>query len=114
MRHGARHRGHAPETPSPGETAKHAGLRYVSDDMPGIRRKRNARGFDFFTADNRRIRDRETLARIRSLVVPPAWNDVWICPYENGHIQVTARDAKGRKQYRYHARWREVRDENKY
>jgi len=64
--------------------------------------------------DGKRVRDAETLIRIRSLVVPPAWKDVWICPLENGHIQVTARDAKGRKQYRYHARWRQVRDSNKY
>jgi DNA topoisomerase I len=75
---------------------------------------RSGRGFRYTDADGRTVRDRLVLERIRSLVIPPAWTDVWICPVPNGHIQVTARDAKGRKQYRYHARWREVRDESKY
>ncbi|MEO8627677.1 MAG: DNA topoisomerase IB [Betaproteobacteria bacterium] len=94
--------------------AKAAGLRYVSDSTPGILRKKTGRGFFYVGADGRAVRDPDTLKRIRSLVVPPAWTKVWICAQDNGHIQVTARDARGRKQYRYHARWREVRDENKY
>ena len=95
-------------------SAKAAGLRYVSDSIPGIRRIGAGKQFRYVGPDGRTVRDAETLTRIRSLVVPPAWNDVWICPVESGHIQVTARDARGRKQYRYHPRWREVRDENKY
>lgn len=98
----------------PAESAKAAGLRYVSDDQPGIRRKKAGRGFAYVGVDGRPIRDARELARIRSLVIPPAWTDVWICPIASGHIQATARDAKGRKQYRYHPRWREVRDEVKY
>lgn len=96
------------------ESAKAAGLRYVTDTAPGIRRRRSGRGFAYLDADGNPIRDRHALRRIRALVIPPAWNDVWICPLPSGHIQASARDAKGRKQYRYHARWREVRDENKY
>ncbi len=94
--------------------AKAAGLRYVSDNTPGILRKKAGRGFTYVGADGTTVRDLDTLKRIRSLVVPPAWTKVWICAQDNGHIQVTARDARGRKQYRYHSRWREVRDENKY
>jgi len=96
------------------ESAKAAGLRYVSDDRPGIRRKRHGKDFIYLDAEGRVIRDATILERIRSLVIPPAWEDVWICPSPNGHIQATARDAKGRKQYRYHPRWREARDETKY
>lgn len=99
---------------SPALAAGRAGLRYVSDSMPGLARKRAAQGFRYVDAQGRPVRDRETLARIKSLVVPPAWSDVWICPVANGHIQVTARDARGRKQYRYHPRWREARDQTKY
>src|SRR3954470_446532 len=95
-------------------SARAAGLRYVSDSMPGIRRIASGKQFRYVGPDGKVVRDAETLTRIRSLVVPPAWTDVWICPLENGHIQVTARDARGRKQYRYHSRWREVRDETKY
>jgi DNA topoisomerase-1 len=95
-------------------SARAAGLRYVSDAMPGIRRIASGKQFRYVRPDGKALRDAETLARIRSLVVPPAWSDVWICPLENGHIQVTARDARGRKQYRYHSRWRAVRDETKY
>lgn len=91
-----------------------AGLRYVSDSKPGIRRKAARGGFRYVAVDGTPVRDRETLGRMRSLVIPPAWTDVWICPYHSGHIQVTARDAKGRKQYRYHPRWRSTRDETKY
>jgi DNA topoisomerase-1 len=96
------------------ETAKLVGLRYVSDDMPGITRKPVKNGFRYFDPDGRPVSDEATLARIKSLAVPPAWTDVWICPRENGHIQATGRDARKRKQYRYHPRWRSVRDEVKY
>jgi DNA topoisomerase-1 len=98
----------------PVESAKAAGLRYVSDESPGIRRKRSGKGFTYLDTQGRTIRDQTTLDRIRALAIPPAWEDVWICPSPQGHIQATARDAKGRKQYRYHTRWREVRDETKY
>ncbi|MDQ6604809.1 MAG: DNA topoisomerase IB [Chloroflexota bacterium] len=95
-------------------SARAAGLRYVSDAKPGIARKRAGKGFSYRTPDGTLIRDAETLRRIRSLAIPPAWTDVWICPIANGHIQATGRDAKGRKQYRYHPLWHEVRDETKY
>jgi DNA topoisomerase-1 len=98
----------------PVESAKLAGLRYVSEGGPGLRRRRAGRGFVYLDAEGRRLRDANTLHRIRSLVIPPAWTDVWICPSPHGHIQAVGRDARGRKQYRYHARWREVRDETKY
>jgi len=94
--------------------ARDAGLRYVSDAEPGIRREETPVGFRYRMPDGKLVRDRDQLRRIRNLVVPPAWRDVWICPSPDGHIQATARDARGRKQYRYHARWREVRDEAKY
>src|SRR5438477_63957 len=94
--------------------AKTAGLRYVSDASPGIRRKRAGKNFSYIGLDGKPIHDQEELKRIRSLGIPPAWTNVWICPRPNGHIQATGRDAKGRKQYRYHPRWREVRDETKY
>ena len=94
--------------------AKSAGLRYVSDRMPGIRRKKVGKAFTYITCDGTILRDSEALARIKSLAIPPAWRNVWICPIPNGHIQATARDAKGRKQYRYHSRWRMFRDETKY
>src|ERR671926_1481277 len=98
----------------PREAAESAGLVYVSDEEPGIRRRRAGKGFTYKRPDGRAIRDAATLARIRSLAIPPAWTDVWICPDPNGHIQATGRDAKGRKQYRYHPRWREVRDSTKF
>ena len=94
--------------------AKAAGLRYVSDTSPGIRRKRVGKNFSYIGLDGKPIHEQEELKRIRSLGIPPAWTNVWICPRPNGHIQATGRDAKGRKQYRYHPRWREVRDETKY
>src|SRR5437764_710756 len=94
--------------------AKAAGLRYVSDANPGIRRKRAGKNFSYIGLDGKPIHDQEELKRFRSLGIPPAWTNVWICPRPNGHIQATGRDAKGRKQYRYHPRWREVRDETKY
>lgn len=96
------------------ESAKAAHLRYVSDDMPGIRREKHGEHFAYYAPDGSKIDDEKELARIRALAVPPAYTDVWICPIANGHIQATARDARGRKQYRYHKRWRETRDENKY
>jgi DNA topoisomerase-1 len=94
--------------------ARTAGLRYVNDGMPGIRRERHALGFRYLDPNGRVIRDRSQLRRIHALVIPPAWQEVWICPTADGHIQATARDARGRKQYRYHPRWRAVRDAHKY
>ena len=94
--------------------ARSAGLHWVNDDGPGIRRLRSGRGFRYVAPSGRALADPQALARIRSLAVPPAWKDVWICPDPRGHIQATGRDAKGRKQYRYHPRWRETRDETKY
>ncbi|HVY48624.1 MAG TPA: DNA topoisomerase IB, partial [Minicystis sp.] len=98
----------------PEASAKAAGLVYVDDARPGIRRRRVGKGFVYVDASGRRIRDEDELARIRRIGVPPAWTDVWICSDPRGHVQATGRDARGRKQYRYHARWREVRDETKY
>ena len=92
------------------QSARKMGLRYVSDAKPGIRRESVGRRFRYTDAHGRNVRDGETLARIRSLVIPPAWTDVWICAAANGYIQVTARDARRRKQYRYHPLWRKVRD----
>jgi DNA topoisomerase I len=99
----------------PAESAHAAGLRYVSDQRtPGIRRVGPPRTFRYVDANGRTIRSAAELQRIRSLAIPPAWRDVWICPHALGHIQATGRDARGRKQYRYHPRWRDVRDEVKY
>jgi DNA topoisomerase-1 len=98
----------------PVDSARAAHLRYVYDSRPGISRLRSGKSFRYTTADNKPLRDHETLARIKSLVIPPAWTDVWICPDPNGHLQATGRDARGRKQSRYHPRWRQVRDEAKY
>lgn len=98
----------------PGDVAKDAGLRYVHDSMPGIHRERAGDGFRYVGVDGRPVEDERVLARINALVIPPAWTDVWIAPTSRGHIQATGRDEKGRKQYRYHPRWREVRDEAKY
>ncbi len=103
-----------PSQSDPVQSAKDAGLRYVSDRQPGIQRKRSGKGFRYVDAQGSPIRDRETLARIKSLVIPPAWKDVWICANPRGHLQATGRDARGRKQSRYHPRWRAVRDETKY
>jgi DNA topoisomerase-1 len=99
---------------SPVESAKAAGLRYVSDSQPGIHRRRRGTGFQYLDADGKTLRDKDALGRIRSLVIPPAWQNVWVCTNPRGHLQVTGRDARGRKQSRYHPRWREVRDETKY
>jgi DNA topoisomerase-1 len=98
----------------PVESARAAGLRYVSDAQPGLHRRRRGTGFSYVDAEGKTVRDKDTLARIKSLVIPPAWSNVWICPNPRGHLQVTGRDARGRKQSRYHPRWREVRDETKY
>ncbi len=95
-------------------TAREAGLRYVADSEPGIRRERHDGGWRYWAAAGAPVSDAETLARIRGLTVPPAWTDVWICIQPNGHIQATGRDARGRKQYRYHPRWRAVRDQDKF
>jgi DNA topoisomerase-1 len=94
--------------------AEQAGLVYVSDEEPGIRRRRSGKGFSFRNPDGTAVKDKETLARIKSLAIPPAYTDVWICADPKGHIQATGRDDRGRKQYRYHPRWREVRDSTKY
>lgn len=91
-----------------------AGLRYTSDQGPGISRHRKGDGFVYQNAKGRRITDSTTLARIKSLVIPPAWTDVWICPTANGHLQATGRDVRHRKQYRYHPEWRRHRDDNKF
>ena len=99
----------------PPQAARAAGLRYVSDEIPGITREpKPGGGFRYRTPEGNPLRDAETLQRVAHLAIPPAWTDVWICPYDNGHIQATGRDARRRKQYRYHERWREVRDQTKY
>lgn len=95
-------------------TAADAGLNYVTDGVPGISRRRAGRGWTFSMPDGTRITDKSERERIRSLVIPPAWTEVWICPDPSGHIQVTARDSKGRKQYRYHNLYREARDASKF
>jgi DNA topoisomerase-1 len=98
----------------PVESAQAAGLRYVTDTQPGMRRQRAGRHSRYIGPDGEPIRDPDTLRRIKALAIPPAWTDVWVCPRPNGHVQATGRDAKGRKQYRYHPRWAAVRDETKY
>jgi DNA topoisomerase-1 len=98
----------------PVEAAREAGLIYTSDSEPGIRRVRRGRTFTYQEADGRTVRDAATLDRIRSLAVPPAWKEVWISARPRGHLQATGRDHRGRKQFRYHPRWREVRDADKY
>jgi DNA topoisomerase-1 len=94
--------------------AEEAGLRYAHEGDPGIRRRRAGRGFSYVDETGAVIRDKAVLERIRGLAIPPAYDDVWICPDPLGHIQATGRDAKGRKQYRYHERWRSLRDEAKF
>jgi DNA topoisomerase-1 len=96
------------------EAAEDAGLRYVSDDRAGYTRKAKGDDFQYFDTEGKLIRDEQRLLRIRRLAIPPAWTDVWISPTANGHLQATGRDARRRKQYLYHERWREIRDENKY
>ncbi len=104
----------APAIVDPRDAAESAGLRYLSDDHPGIRRKRSGKGFTYLRPDGKRLSDRDVVKRIRSLAIPPAWIDVWICPFADGHVQATGRDAKGRKQYRYHPLFREIRESTKY
>jgi DNA topoisomerase I len=98
----------------PMAAARSAGLRYMMDDLPGIQRVKGRGGFRYLDPHGKPIADRSEIARIRSLAIPPAYSDVWIAPIPNAHLQATGRDARGRKQYRYHKRWREVRDETKF
>lgn len=98
----------------PRSCAQEAGLRYVRGDAAGYSRRRAGRGFVYLDHEGARIVDPDVIERIRSLAIPPAWTEVWICPRVDGHIQATGRDARGRKQYRYHPRWREIRDDVKY
>jgi len=101
--------------PQPGRNdAAAIGLRYVSPDVPGIQRRRAGRGFSYVGVNGRPIRSPEELARIKAIVIPPAWTEVWICPWPDGHLQATGRDARGRRQYRYHARFRARRDRDKF
>ncbi len=95
-------------------SARDGGLRYVSDEQPGLTRRKTRTGFHYMDAAGQPVTDEATLRRVRALAVPPAYRDVWICPRANGHLQATGRDARGRKQYRYHARWAEVRDLQKF
>jgi DNA topoisomerase-1 len=103
-----------PPPPAARRDAVASGLRYVSPDSPGIQRRRAGRGFSYLDVDGRRIRSDRELARIRALAIPPAWTDVWICPREDGHLQAIGRDARGRRQYRYHAAFRARRDHGKF
>jgi len=98
----------------PKVTAKAVGLRYVSDSTPGYTRKRSGKGWSFYDAEDKLIKDEELIARFTRLVIPPAYTDVWISPYENGHLQFTGIDAAGRKQYRYHTGWNQIRNQSKY
>ena len=100
--------------PDPAQVAKSVGLRYVTDASHGIARNRVGKHFSYVGLDGKPIRDPVELQRIKKIGIPPAWINVWICPTDRGHILATGRDAKGRKQYRYHPLWREVRDETKY
>src|SRR5438477_2513686 len=96
------------------EAAEEAGLRYVNDERPGYSRRAKGKDFEYLDTEGKPIRDEQRLLRIKRMAIPPAWTKVWICPSANGHIQATGRDARCRKQYRYHERWREARDENKF
>ena len=113
-RNGKKQNGEATISADSIEAAEDAGLRYVSDEQPGFSRRRKGEEFEYFDTKEKPVRDEQRLLRIKRLAIPPAWSDVWICPSPNGHIQATGRDARRRKQYRYHERWREIRDENKY
>src|SRR3990170_1234657 len=95
-------------------SAEEAGLRFVADDEPGIARQRSGKSFRYKSPSGATVRDERTLARIRSLVIPPAWSEVWICARADGHIQATGRDARGRKQHRYHPAWTAARTGSKY
>jgi DNA topoisomerase-1 len=102
------------QSDAPLDSARLAQLRYLTDDRPGIRRIKRGDGFAYVDPTGKPLRDKMALIRIRRLAIPPAWTEVWISPHDNGHLQATGRDARRRKQYRYHARWREVRDETKF
>jgi len=104
----------APRSVEHRKSAVRAGLRYVSDGFAGIRRQRSGGGWIYFAPNGARIRDASKRRRLNALAIPPAWTDVWICPDPGGHIQATARDARGRKQYRYHPSYREARDRSKF
>jgi DNA topoisomerase-1 len=95
-------------------TAKAVGLRYVSDSTPGYTRKKSGKGWSYLDADGKAVKDEELITRFNKLVIPPAYTNVWISPYENGHLQFTGTDAAGRKQYRYHAYWNKIRNQSKY
>jgi DNA topoisomerase IB len=103
-----------PSVPKSTAASPVPGLRYVTDAEPGLRRRRAGKGFAYLRANGRRVADAATRERIRALAIPPAWTDVWICADARGHVQATGRDARGRKQYRYHARWRATRDAGKF
>src|SRR5450755_4420396 len=103
-----------PPSPESIKAAKEVGLSYASHTSPGIHRKKSGKSFVYVDAHDKKVRDAKTLSRIKSLVIPPAWNDVWICPTDRGHIQAVGIDARGRRQYRYHPRFREVRDQAKF
>lgn len=103
-----------PELADPEASAEAAGLRYITDAVPGVRRRRAGKGFAYIGPDGQRITDRDRIAWFKRLAIPPAWTDVWISPIKRGHLQATGRDARGRKVYRYHPRWRETREEAKY
>jgi DNA topoisomerase-1 len=98
----------------PKVTAKAVGLRYVSDTSPGYTRKKSGTGWSFYDADGKPVKDKELITRFKKLVIPPAYTNVWISPYDNGHLQFTGIDAAGRKQYRYHAGWNQIRNQSKY
>jgi DNA topoisomerase-1 len=104
----------APAVNAGRHSARQAGLQYVTDNKPGIRRARTRTGFRYLTPNGTAIKELSTLKRIKALAVPPAWSDVWISPNPQGHLQAVGRDARGRKQYKYHRRWHEIRDANKY
>lgn len=105
---------HADHIAESKDAARAAGLRYITDHRPGLHRHKTSTGFRYTDAHDAPVHDEDTLARIKSLVIPPAWKDVWIAPIANGHLQATGRDARGRKQSRYHPKWRATRDETKY
>ena len=96
------------------QSARAAGLRHVNDTAAGLQRVRHGGGFSYCNANGTRVRDQATLQRIRALAIPPAWTDVWICPHPSGHLQASGRDARGRKQYRYHAQWNALRGDGKF
>jgi DNA topoisomerase I len=103
---------HLPSDPV--ESALVAGLRYVTADRPGLSRRRSGRGWVYLNTRRELIRNPSELQRIKSLVIPPAWADVWICPSSDGHLQALGIDAKGRKQYLYHSQYRDIRDATKF